>query len=883
MSQPRRPIFTWTLFAAALALLLVLPARVDAATGLAQRLPPVTPREETSDSEPISTLEDAYTAVVQIEAVGTFEDPAEGLQLNAAGRGTGFIIDESGVAVTNNHVVTGGGLYRVFVDGYDEPLNARVLGVSECADLAVIDIQGEGFPYLAWYDGPIRVGLDVYALGFPLGDPEFTMTRGIVAKASADGDTPWASISKSIQHDADIEPGNSGGPLVDADGRVVAINYSKNAADQYFAIARDEALAIIDELRNGNDVNSLGINGEAVSDGEDLYGIWVASVKSGSPADKAGIRPGDILLSMEGVELGADGTMGTYCEVLRSHSPEDVLSIEVLRFKTQEVLEGQINGRPLQQSFSFADTAPEQQNTGSGSGSTPVEAYDSYQQITDEQGILAVEVPSAWSDVSEAPWTNDADEQIGIRLYASPDFDAWNEDWGVPGVVLSYSDILAADYGPEDILDIVDYSEDCTFDSRNELPDGALTGVYDRWVDCGDAGSSALLLALQPEAGDYLVRIDIYTTNEADLEASDRILDTFLVTSPTAQSDTGDERSSTSEQATPSVLRTIDDLDTGELANDYVFVEDVAVSALLPAAWDDVDAGDWEVDGDAIGSTYAASTNQRAFNDGWDTAGVTIYSAETGGEEFNPADAVDSNDFSDTCTYADRYQHEHTIYGITYTGVYDVWTDCGDEDNTFVVLAAASDPVDHVVLVYFLAVDDPDYEAFDVLARTFYVETAGTTDLIAETANSRPNRARSNAEDYVLLVDDDDALSLRVPVTWDDVANDDWEIDGEVVGRSIAAATDLQDFFDRWDTAGVFAGVSASLAEEFAPADILDAGLQRRMRLRRPLHLRDRHAGGRLRSLHRVRRRGRPGVRGAVGHAVGQQRHHPPALHVPPE
>ena len=111
MSQPRRPIFTWTLFAAALALLLVLPAPVDAATGLAQRLPPVTPREESSDSEPISTLEDAYTAVVQIEAVGTFEDPAEGLQLNAAGRGTGFIIDESGVAVTNNHVVTGGGLY----------------------------------------------------------------------------------------------------------------------------------------------------------------------------------------------------------------------------------------------------------------------------------------------------------------------------------------------------------------------------------------------------------------------------------------------------------------------------------------------------------------------------------------------------------------------------------------------------------------------------------------------------------------------------------------------------------------------------------------------------------------------------------------------------
>ena len=170
-------------------------------------------RTSSASPEAIDNLEDASKAVIQIEAVGTFMDPQEGMLTNTAGRGSGFIVDESGIAVTNNHVVTGGGLFRVFIDGYDEPLNARVLGVSECADLAVIDIQGSGFPFLDWYDGEIKVGLDVYAAGFPLGDPEYTLTRGIISKARADGDTSWASLDYVLEHDARINPGNSGGPL----------------------------------------------------------------------------------------------------------------------------------------------------------------------------------------------------------------------------------------------------------------------------------------------------------------------------------------------------------------------------------------------------------------------------------------------------------------------------------------------------------------------------------------------------------------------------------------------------------------------------------------------------------------------------------------------
>jgi serine protease Do len=97
-----------------------------------------------------------------------------------------------------------------------------------------------------------------------------------------------------IEHDATINPGNSGGPLLDADGKVVGINYSSRNTDQYYAIGRDLAVKIVDGLDEGQDVESLGINGEAFV-GDDFSGIWLYSVESGSPADQAGIEGGDIV------------------------------------------------------------------------------------------------------------------------------------------------------------------------------------------------------------------------------------------------------------------------------------------------------------------------------------------------------------------------------------------------------------------------------------------------------------------------------------------------------------------------------------------------------------------------------------------------------------
>lgn len=304
----------------------------------------------TNTSNIVSSLRDVQRATIQIQAEGSFVDQELGQQLNRRGRGSGLIIDESGIAVTNNHVVTGAAILQVWIGGESNPRNARILGASECSDLAVIDIEGDGYPVFEWFDGEIFAGLDVFAAGFPLGDPEFTLTRGIVSKTRTRGETNWASVDSVIEHDATINPGNSGGPLVTIEGKVVGVNYAgRNETSQFFAISRDEALKVINQLRAGQDINSIGINGTAVRNEEQsISGIWVASVKSGSPASDVGIKGGDIITKLEGLVLATDGTMADYCDVLRTHHPEDVLSIEVLRFATGEVLEGKLNSYKLQ-------------------------------------------------------------------------------------------------------------------------------------------------------------------------------------------------------------------------------------------------------------------------------------------------------------------------------------------------------------------------------------------------------------------------------------------------------------------------------------------------------------------------------------------------------
>lgn len=279
------------------------------------------------------------------------------------GTGTGFIIDPSGIAVTNNHVVTGARSYEILIGGEGEPIRAQVLGVSECSDLALIQLEEreEEYPFLKWHEGELRLGLDVYAVGFPLGDPNMTMTRGIVSKVDTSGNTFWTAVDAAIEHDAVINEGNSGGPLISPNGEVVAINYSARGQNRnaetirYLAIAKDEALKYISRLEQGENVDSIGISGIAVAE-DGLSGVFVESLTPGSVADRAGIEEGDIITEFAGFSVAIDGTMKDYCDTLRSNDPEDVLGIRVERWVNDchfEQRDGQLNGRKLELDQTF--------------------------------------------------------------------------------------------------------------------------------------------------------------------------------------------------------------------------------------------------------------------------------------------------------------------------------------------------------------------------------------------------------------------------------------------------------------------------------------------------------------------------------------------------
>ena len=483
------------------------------------------PTETVAPSGAVESLEDVRGAIVRIVAEGSFVDPEFGQQFNAAGSGSGFFIDSDGIAVTNNHVVTGAAFLQVYVEGEDEPRNARVLGVSECSDLAVIDVEGDGFPFLDWYDGDLSVGTAIYAAGFPLGDDEFTLLDGIISKEDADGESDWASVDSVIEHSADTLPGSSGGPIVTEDGRIVAVNYAGDSAGQSFGIGRDEALKVIPRLIDGESVTSVGINGQAFFDGA-FSGIWVASVESGSAADLGGVKAGDLITLIEGLIPATDGTMADYCDILRSHEPGDPLSIEVYRSSDDVFLEGTLNtDKTLEVSYSFATELGDEVVDDAGTGA----GYDSYVSLVDSQGIITVDVPAAWSDVdTETAW-GDEETQWGVAIWSAVDYELWNAGWDTPGMFFGASAVLPAFETVDSFLDGQDFAFACVYDGRIDYSDALYTGAYDLWVNCDGGDTLFVNLAAETPGSEVLMNVQVVVVTDADLEALDTVLNTFVV------------------------------------------------------------------------------------------------------------------------------------------------------------------------------------------------------------------------------------------------------------------------------------------------------------------------------------------------------------------
>jgi S1-C subfamily serine protease len=261
------------------------------------------------------------------------------------GEASGVVIDRRGVIVTNNHVVRGARLLTVsFNDGrHKQSVKATVIGTAASRDLAIIRVALDDLvPVPLGRSSQLRLGDAVLAIGFPLdlgGGP--TVTQGIVSGLNRTvhaNDGP--DLEGLLQTDAAINPGNSGGALVDSTGKLIGINTiaATGAENIGFAIAIDGARSVIDEIRSrpagrqawiGVTFDSISSSAAAVQIGlqPDARGAAVVAIFADSPASKAGLREGDVVVAIDGQVVRSAADMS---KALAARKPGDSVVLDVV-------------------------------------------------------------------------------------------------------------------------------------------------------------------------------------------------------------------------------------------------------------------------------------------------------------------------------------------------------------------------------------------------------------------------------------------------------------------------------------------------------------------------------------------------------------------------
>lgn len=262
-----------------------------------------------------------------------FGDPQRDNSQRSSSLGSGVIVSSSGYILTNHHVVEAADEIEVaLADG--KKLRARSVGSDPETDLAVLQVQAGSLPAITLgNDGGLRVGDVVLAIGNPFGVGQ-TVTMGIVS-ALGRSHLGINTFENFIQTDAAINPGNSGGALIDANGDLVGINtaiYSRSGGSLGigFAIPVSSARQVMEQIISAGSVTRgwIGVEAQEISPEmaesfklNSTEGALIAGVVRGGPADVAGIKPGDILLSVEGKSVGDPSAMLNLIAALKPGKP----------------------------------------------------------------------------------------------------------------------------------------------------------------------------------------------------------------------------------------------------------------------------------------------------------------------------------------------------------------------------------------------------------------------------------------------------------------------------------------------------------------------------------------------------------------------------------
>jgi 2-alkenal reductase len=299
-------------------------------------------------------------AVVTITTTGSVS--GQGGTSSFQALGTGIIFDSAGHILTNQHVVENGTTFTVLFAQGTTKVDAHLVGTPDrIADLAVLKVDGP-VPAVAQFgtSKDLQPGQQVLAIGSALGDLKNTVTEGVISAVHRNVEGSL-QLDDMIQTDAPINHGNSGGPLVDLTGQVIGINTAiagldPNSGDVAqgigFAIPSDRARDVALQIVN-NGVAShpyIGVSYHSIDSRlaaqDNLptdHGALVQAVTSGSPADRAGLRAGDILVAIDGTEVDADNTLSS---ILGHHSVNDKVKITIMRGGSRQTVTVTLAQRP---------------------------------------------------------------------------------------------------------------------------------------------------------------------------------------------------------------------------------------------------------------------------------------------------------------------------------------------------------------------------------------------------------------------------------------------------------------------------------------------------------------------------------------------------------
>lgn len=257
--------------------------------------------------------------------------------------GSGFVISADGYVVTNEHVIDGADEVTVKI-GDRKEATAKVVGVDASTDIALlkVDTGGAQLPTLALGDSTtIQVGDPTYAIGNPYG-LDRTLTTGVISALHRSIQSPNGyAINDVLQTDAALNPGNSGGPLLDSQGRVVGVNSQIATSSSGsggeggntgvgFAVPSSTVARVVEQLRaSGKATHAyLGVSTADGQGGSSTAGATLAAVPSGGPAADGGLRRGDVVTAIDDAKVGDAASLGTAVD---AHRPGDRVTVHYRR------------------------------------------------------------------------------------------------------------------------------------------------------------------------------------------------------------------------------------------------------------------------------------------------------------------------------------------------------------------------------------------------------------------------------------------------------------------------------------------------------------------------------------------------------------------------